>query len=93
MRIKITHTLWLEREPRNNNKEQLRQNARAGIQELIKSGITVSGMEKNDWKCIFLMVQDAKGISEYDELRQNSDIEIREKLTYIFYKQQTINLP
>jgi hypothetical protein len=49
-------------------------------------------MEKNDWKYLF-SVQGTADISENDKRRQDLDTEIREKLTYIFYKQQTINLP
>ncbi|CAB4041725.1 Hypothetical predicted protein, partial [Paramuricea clavata] len=49
-----------DEEHQGGDEEQLRQNARAGIQELIKSGITVSGMEEHDWIYLFSMVQDAK---------------------------------
>lgn len=80
LRIKITHALRLEQ----GGEGQLQQNARAGIQELIKSGITVSGMEENDWEYLFSKVQDAAGIPEYNEQRQYLDSEIRETLTYIF---------
>ena len=83
LRIKITHEFRLGRQQQGGDKE-LRQKARAGIQELIRSGITVSGMEENDWKYLFLMI-DGEDEPEYDEQRrQYLDSEIREKLTYIF---------
>ena len=83
LRIKITHEFRLGRQQQGGDKE-LRQKARAGIQELIKSGITVSGMEENDWNYLFPMIHDGEDVPEYAERRQYLDSKIREKLTYIF---------
>jgi hypothetical protein len=75
LRIKITHALRLEPKPRedNANEEQQRQNARAGIQELIKSGITVSGMEEYDWEYLF------EKINDEDEPKDEEDAKDEDK--------------
>ncbi|CAB4038728.1 predicted protein [Paramuricea clavata] len=74
LRIKITHALRLERQQRGDNEEQLHKNARAGIQELIQSGITVSGMEENDWKYLFSMMDDEDGPKDdEDEPKDNEN--------------------
>ena len=86
LRIKITHALRLGTGQLQDVEERLRQKARAGIQELINSGITVSGMEKNDWKYLFSMIHDDEETPKYDRPRQDLDRSISETL-------QTFNLP
>ena len=55
--IKPTHTLRLDQKPAKkkycetgtDNHEVLRKNAVGGIQQLIESGINISGMQREDW--------------------------------------------
>ena len=57
--IKATHTRRLDRTPAGNKEdEKLRRNAVRGIQQLIKSGVNVSGMEKKDWDYLFTLTCD-----------------------------------
>ncbi len=50
--IKATHTLQLDE---NATNRKLRKNAICGIQNLMKSGVTVSGMTKEDWEYLFTL--------------------------------------